>query len=136
MDPSTSVSAIMHMLLFYKSCLAEAQKKLDKAEELLASQQQVIHQLSTEQSENLSTINRLTNGAGIVCRATDEMYGRAKDLYIDQKIELGEWNEFYRMMLRADIGFAILNGADFVDLTAETEIDSDETESEGEMESE
>jgi len=111
------------------------QQRLTRAENIAAAQQGVIQSLNSDLTVANGDIQRLMNGAEIVCRALDEMYHKSRELFINTEMSEQNWNEFYRTMLRGDIGFAILNGANFVDLTADEDIedvDGEETETEDE----
>lgn len=132
-DMSTSPVVLVHIITMLQQELDASRRQLERAENIAEATQAVLHQTRMDLRDTVLTVQRLTNGSEIVCRALDEQYQYAKDMFTRGEMGLEHWNEFYRFMLRGDIGFAILNGADFVDLTApDTPVDGDETETETE----
>jgi len=132
MDPSISNVVMMRMIEYLQEELNASQRRAERAENIAEAQQEVIHSLQQDLRLYQHTTQRLNDGAAIVCRAMDEMYQKSKNMFLGNNMAIDDWNDFYRLMMRGDVGFAILNGADLIDLTADTELDqdSDETESE------
>ena len=79
------------------------------------------HRLRDAEARN----QQLTNGGQIVVRALDAMYEVHLQATRDQPQLSTYHEEVHRIMVRGDVGFAIIEGAPFVDLTAETELESD-----------
>jgi len=122
------------MITFLQKEVEAAQRARDQArndlwvsENLRDSQARVIRTLHRDMAVAERDITRLHNGAEVVCRAMDELYRKAQAMRMENRLSEEDWNDYYRAMLRGDVGFAILNGADFVDLTTNEEMTEGET---------
>jgi len=128
-----------------------ADEKIKQIENINDAQAAVIRVLRDDLQQATANVERLVAGSEVVLRGLDAIYNYTKDLYMQGRMDQDDWTEIYRFMLRADVGFAIVNGAPFVpqnereiiDLTAESEIDEgeeteldegEETETDEEME--
>jgi len=120
------------MLLHYKQRSEHFEAELLRARDILAFQQHEYHLLVQEGREVTARNVQLTHGAEIVVRALDSTYELSRRILANNPAGDEERDQLHRIMMRGDIGFAILQGAPFVDLTATEEIDPDETESESE----
>jgi len=67
-----------------------------------------------------------------VVRSLDGLYGLIRNVELSTQPIADYRDEVMRIMMRGDVGFAILQGAPFVDLTTDTELDDSETESDTE----
>jgi len=132
MDPSTSNVVLLSMVTMLQAEVDAAERRTRKLESLQEAQCAVIRSLRADLTDRDQTIQRISAGSEVLTRGLDAMYAYAKYMHEDGMMSSEDWNEFYCFMLRADVGFAILNGTNFVDLTADETLDGDETETEGE----
>lgn len=137
MDPSTSNTVLLAMIQFLQGEVEAAQRARDEArhdlwesENIRDSQARVIRSLHRDLATAERDVTRLHNGAEVVCRAMDELYRKAQAMRMENRLSEEDWNDYYRAMLRGDVGFAILNGADFVDLTTNENMEGETTEEE------
>jgi len=139
MNAQSSNVVHQRMIEFLQAELNEANKKLVYSNHIVEAQQGVIQSLKRDYAMTQDRLHHVMHGAEIVCGANDEMYAKCRELFITNAMHESDWDDFYRIMLRADVGFAILHGADIIDLTADEdveEIDGEETETEDEEEEE
>lgn len=125
---------LARMLEFLQGQLDASTARIQQLEAINDAQARVIRQTRIDHNETIEEVTRLTHGSAIVLRNLDDIYNHSKDLFLQGKIDSEEWDVIYRAMLRADIGFAILNGANYNDLTADEDIDDRTTEEESEVE--
>lgn len=102
--------------------------------DLIAFMQHEMH-LQIQENRELAGRNlQMINGSEIVVRSLDQAYELFHRIQHDIP-RVGDYrDELHRLMMRGDVGFAILQGAPFVDLTAGEEVDPEDTESESEPE--
>jgi len=134
---NTQTSSVIHqrMIEFLQAELNEANKKLVYSNHIVDAQQAVIQSLKRDYTMATDQLHHVSHGAEIISGANDEMYAKSRELFLTGQIREADWDDYYRIMLRADIGFSILHGADIIDLTADEdieEIDGEETETEDE----
>jgi len=137
MDPSTSNVVLLRMIEFMQAEVDAARREAERAQNIVHAQQSVIKSLTDDLSTMRDRNTDLTNAGEIISRASDEMYQMSRELYGVAVLNQEQWSWYYRAMLRADVGYAILHGAQFVDLTTEEETEEEEEEeavSRGEME--
>lgn len=137
-----SNTVLLRMIEFLQQEVSASTERLRQLESINEAQARVIRTMRDDLAESQDTVHRLVQGSEIVLRGLDVVYNHAKDMFTARRIGAEDWDAIYRGMLRADVGFAILNGAPLVDLTAdeETEVeefdDGAETETDDEMEAE
>lgn len=138
-----SNTVLLRMIEYLQGELDAQSVRLQQLERINDAQAGVIRTLRQDLTDSQETTSRIAQGSEIVLRGLDVIYNHTKRMFEEGRMEFADWDEIYRGMLRADIGFAILNGAPYVDLTAEdTEIESvgeeiddgEETETDDEME--
>jgi len=139
-SPSTSNTVLFEMVMFYRAQLELAQSEAMVMQQRLAEQQSQIHQLHV--SNNLLTAAN-QRGANLVQMKHEAgiMFGqctdRTADIFGTMRREIPEVNSFApemeRILLRADFAHHILHGVNFVDLTADEDLD-EETDSDTEVE--
>jgi len=138
MNAQSSNVVHQRMIEFLQAELNEANKKLVYSNHIVDAQQAVIQSLKRDYAMASDQLHHVSHGAEIISGANDEMYAKCRELFITNMMRETDWNDFYRIMLRADVGFAILHGAEIIDLTADEDvetIDGEETETEDEEES-
>lgn len=135
-----SNTVLLRMIEYLQSEVDNSARRIQQLESINEAQARVVRTLRQDLTDQQETVSRLASGSEIVLRGLDMIYNHTKDMFEQGRMDSEDWDQVYRGMLRADIGFAILNGAPMVDLTAEdTEIESDiddgeETETDDEME--
>lgn len=135
-----SNTVLLRMIEYLQAEVDSSARRIQTLESINEAQASVIRTLRQDLTDQQETVSRLASGSEIVLRGLDIIYNHTKDMFEQGRMDSEDWDHVYRGMLRADIGFAILNGAPMVDLTAEdTEIESDiddgeETETDDEME--
>lgn len=145
MDPSTSNVVLLSMVTMLQQELDASEKRATALESLREAQAGVIRVQREEIRQHEATATSRQAGAEVITRGLDAMYNKAKLMYERGEMLQEDWSDYYRFMLRADIGYALLNGAGFVDLTANEDMESDgettvpeddgdETETDEEME--
>jgi len=126
MDPSTSNTVLLQTIMFLQAENDAANAQLTRLKNINNAQASVIRGLQADARVNAVLLDRYAQGSDILVRALDGMYQQAKHLLLIQRLEHREWDEFMRQMLRADVGFAIINGAPaLAQLTTEEELDED-----------
>jgi len=86
---------------------------------------------------NMSLANEgLREGGQIVVRALDQLFATYTRMKQDYQLGNEYREEVHRIMMRGDVGFSIIQGAPFIDLTTNEIVDPEETESESEEEME
>jgi len=123
MEPNTSNVVLLSMITYLQQELNASERLRERAENIASAQQEVVHTLYGDLRAADETMERLSQGTSIVNRAIDQMYDEAKTLYLANKIGPADWDQFYRAMMRADIGYAIIHGVNFVDLTADEQME-------------
>lgn len=137
---AVSNTVLLRMIEFLQQEVSASTERLRQLESINEAQARVIRTMRDDLAESQDTVHRLVQGSEIVLRGLDVVYNHAKDMFEAQRMTPEDWDSIYRGMLRADVGFAILNGAPLVDLTADedTEIedfnDGAETETDDEVE--
>lgn len=142
MDPSTSNVVLLSMITKLQGEIDASEARATQLESLREAQASVIRSLRDDLTASTHTIRRITTGAEVLTRGLDAMYNKAKLMYERMEMNQEDWSDFYRFMLRADLGFALMHGADYVDLTTDedmedgntTVMESDPEETESEME--
>lgn len=134
---NVSPTVLLRMIEYLQAELNAANERIEQVERIHDAQARVIRTLRSDLSTNESQLGVYVQGNEILVRAIEGMYQHAKHLFLIQRLEVSEWDEFMRQMMRADIGFAIINHVDFFGLNAQeilndadTEVDEDETEDE------
>lgn len=144
-QPQEAPNAVLfQMMLYYKEAMEAAEEKLEvKTRGFQAVVDHLVQEINTRDEEISARTQtmlemerrmaQMRHGGEILVRSNDELYA----------ISLWSGSRDARQaamaaMTRADVGFAILNGAPFVDLTMAdlppTPTDPDETETEDENE--
>lgn len=146
-SPDRSNIALYQMMMHYKEQAEAEQRELEARTAAYIKNYNTLHGrlLHAEQAAGhaqdelnnaIIRINQMAHAGEILVRANDDLYALITAHGDTEMRHMAQ-----RSMMRADIGFAILQGAPFVDLTAEermagaeTPIMSDtETESESEL---
>jgi len=130
MDPSTSNVVLLSMVTMLQQELDASERRATALESLREAQAAVIRSLRADIKQREATARSRQAGAEVITRGLDAMYNKAKLMYERGEMLQEDWSDYYRFMLRADIGYALLNGAGFIDLT--TDENMDESDSEGE----
>jgi len=139
---NVSNTVLLRMIEFLQSEIEAAAIRMRQLESINDAQARVIRTMRDDLADSQDHVHRLIQGSEIIVRGLDAVYNHARGMFTEDRMTAIDWEQIYRAMLRADIGFAILNGAPIVDLTAEeTEVESqgesgDETETDDEMEAE
>lgn len=139
---NVSNTVLLRMIEFLQSEIEAAAIRMRQLESINDAQARVIRTMRDDLADSQDHVHRLIQGSEIIVRGLDAVYNHARGMFTEDRMTAIDWDQIYRAMLRADIGFAILNGAPIVDLTAEeTEVESqgesgDETETDDEMEAE
>lgn len=130
---------MFHMILWLRS-------ELQAAKENAALSQEIAHDALKRArfyEEHAARYNGQVNllqarlaetiqGGTMVTHAVETLYRLFNGIDVENDMTNGERSQLERAMLQADMGFAIMNGVPFIDMTAETELESngEETESE------
>jgi len=139
---NVSNTVLLRMIEFLQGEVEAAAIRMRQLESINDAQARVIRTMRDDLADSQDHVHRLIQGSEIIVRGLDAVYNHARGMFTEDRMTAIDWEQIYRAMLRADIGFAILNGAPIVDLTAEeteveTEVDDgDETETDEEMEAE
>ena len=139
---NVSNTVLLRMVEFLQQEVEASTARLRQLESINEAQARVIRTMPDDLADSQDHVHRLIQGSEIIVRGLDAVYNHARGMFTEDRMTAIDWEQIYRAMLRADIGFAILNGAPIVDLTAEeTEVESqgesgDETETDDEMEAE
>lgn len=139
---NVSNTVLLRMVEFLQQEVEASTARLRQLESINDAQARVIRTMRDDLADSQDHVHRLIQGSEIIVRGLDTVYHHARGMFTEDRMTAVDWEQIYRAMLRADIGFAILNGAPVVDLTAEeteveTEVDDgDETETDEEMEAE
>jgi len=128
MDPSTSNVVLLSMVTMLQQELDASERRATALESLREAQAGVIRTMRTDISQYEATAVSRQAGAEVITRGLDAMYNKAKLMYERGDMLQEDWSDFYRSMLRADIGYALLHGAGFVDLTATEDMDESDGE--------
>jgi len=137
-----SNTVLLRMIEFQQQQIEATAVRMKEIENINDAQARVIRTMREDLAESQDRVHRLIQGSEIIVRGLDAVYNHARDMFTADRMTAIDWEQIYRSMLRADVGFAILHGAPIVDLTAdETEIETEEdsgeeTETDGEMEAE
>lgn len=136
---TTSNTLLFEMIMWYKSRLESVEAESQLMQQRLADQQIQIHQLITN-NDLLTQANR--RGANLINMKHEagtvfgQVTDRVADLFGVMRREIPEVHAFVpemeRILLRADFAHHMLHGVNFVDLTADEELDGEETETEDE----
>ena len=134
-----SNTVLLRMIEYLQQEVDQSARRIQQLESINEAQAAVIRTLRQDLTDSQETVSRLASGSEIVLRGLDVIYNHGREMFEGGRMDSEDWDAIYRGMLRADIGFAILNGAPMVDLTAEdTEVESiddgEETETDDEME--
>jgi len=141
-SPSASNTVLFQMVLQLQSQLKASEdlsNQLRQEKDFLAGQlaleQSFSRQLTLRVQDAQWRIRQQFEGANILTVGLDALYillGRLRDVP-----EVAEHRDhIQRIMLRADVGYAIVQGAPFVDMTANEDLDETETEGEEEEDDE
>ena len=134
-----SNTVLLRMIEYLQQEVDQSARRIQQLESINEAQAAVIRTLRQDLTDSQETVSRLASGSEIVLRGLDVIYNHGREMFEGGRMDSEDWDAIYRGMLRAGIGFAILNGAPMVDLTAEdTEVESiddgEETETDDEME--
>jgi len=124
--------ALFQMMMHYKQVSDHLERENAT---LRACNSMLVAQNDVHRTENRELAGRniqLINGSEIVVRSLDGLYGLIRNVELSTQPIADYRDEVMRIMMRGDVGFAILQGAPFVDLTTDTELDDSETESDTE----
>lgn len=136
---ASSNTVLFNMMLHFREQVAVKELENTRMRELLAAQQQRIHELSID-NRTLTTAN--IRGANLVNMKHEAgmMFAQCTDRFADlagtMRREIPEVTAFCpeieRILLRADFAHHMLHGVNFVDLTADEDIDTElESDDEG-----
>lgn len=132
--PTDSNAVLFHLAMHLK-------EDLEASERLRHQQQELIDRLKTALdtavSDGTAIHDRLVstiNGTNIITAGLDALYVLLGRLAATTPAVRDERDRIQRIMLRADVGFAIVQGAPFVDLTANEDMTTEEEGSETESE--
>lgn len=127
---AASPIVLARMIEFQQQELNASEVRLDQLESIVEAQARVIRTMRDDLAESQERVHRLMQGSETVLRGLDVVYNHAKDMFIARRMSNEDWEAIFRGMLRADVGFAILNGAQLVDLTEDTEIEDNGSDTE------
>lgn len=126
---------MFHIILTLREELKAAKEKMGQYQQTIHDQSMELRE-ATEICELLTQQNeRIRTGAGIIVGANDQLFAVFNSMRITHP-ELWDSvydNEVGRLMMRTDMGAGVMHGVPIVDLTADTEMESsdEETEDEG-----
>ena len=131
---STSNTVLLRMIEFLQNEVGQSSRRILQLESVNEAQARVIRTMRDDLAESQDRVHHLIQGSEIVLRGLDEIYNYTRGMFEAGRLDINDWDVIYRSMLRADIGFAVLNGAPLVDLTTQEEVDGAETETDDEVE--
>ncbi|AWW06079.1 MAG: hypothetical protein [Cressdnaviricota sp.] len=135
-NPAASNAVLFQMLMHYKMHCENLEAENRQQRDILAMLQHEVH-VHTQENRELAGRNvQMINGTEIIVRALDQLYELYSRIQREQPRIMDYRDDVHRIMMRGDVGFAILQGAPFVDLTANEDLDPDATESESESDTE
>lgn len=142
-SPTASNVILFEMLMHYKTeserltnVVNEQSNSLINMHAVVATKNAHINAL-TGAVTNMSLANEgLREGGQIVVRALDQLFATYTRMKQDYQLGNEYREEVHRIMMRGDVGFSIIQGAPFIDLTTNEIVDPEETESESEEEME
>lgn len=135
-NPAMNNIAMFQMLMYYKQRTETLETENNHQRDILAMLQHEVHVNHQENRELAGRNVQMINGTEIIVRALDQLYELFSRIQREQPRIMDYRDDVHRIMMRGDVGFAIIQGAPFVDLTAHEEIDPDATESESESDTE
>lgn len=136
--PNTSNTVLFEMILWYRSQIEAASSELRTLRDRVDAQQ---HEINSLRQDNQDLTRANTRGANLVMMKHEagRIFGECTDRFADlagtMRREIPEvapfCPEIERILLRADFAHHMLHGINYVDLTADEDIET-EVDSEGE----